>query len=283
MRPSPSTTDDVVVATRRLHVAYGAHRVLTDIDLTVRRGETLAVIGANGSGKSTLIRSLIGLVPVASGTVRMFGSSRFGRAERERIGYVPQRVSASGGVPSTVAEVVESGLHSGIFRRTSRHSRQAVDRALAATGIERLRSRPVEALSGGQQQRVLIARALVRDPELLLLDEPLAGVDLEQQAAFAETLRALAADDRTIILVLHEFGALASLLTRVISLDGGRIEFDATPENAPARCATNDMPEWVHAAHDRVRRHDHVHPHDTPEQPGAEWVPEALPARGTHQ
>ena len=271
------------MAVNNLRVAYGAHRVLNDIDLTVRRGEVLALIGANGSGKSTLIRSLIGLVPVSAGDVQLFGSSRFGRSERERIGYVPQRVTAASGVPSTVAEVVESGLYSSVFHRTGRRGRKAVDRALAATDIERLRARPVEALSGGQQQRVLIARALVRDPELLLLDEPLAGVDLEQQAAFAETLRRLAADNRTIILVLHEFGPLAPLLTRVVSLDGGRIEFDASPQDAPERCETNDMPAWVNAAHDRAHRHDHVHPHDDPEVPGAEWVPEALPARGTHQ
>lgn len=281
-RCSPSTSNDVVV-TDGLNAAYGAHRVLTDINLTVRRGEVLAVIGTNGSGKSTLIRSLIGLIPGTTGKVRLFGNERFGRPERERIGYVPQRVSAAAGVPSTVAEVVESGLHSGIFRRTSRHNRQAVERALAATDIEALRTRPVETLSGGQQQRVLIARALVREPELLLLDEPLAGVDLAQQAAFADTIRALAAQDRTIVLVLHEFGPLADLLTRVISLDGGRIEFDASPQDAPERCAANDMPDWVQAAHEHAHLHDHVHPHDDPQQPGAEWVPEALPARRTHQ
>lgn len=274
---SADSPSDEIVVTEGLNVAYGARSVLTDINLSVRRGEVLAVIGANGSGKSTLVRSLIGLIPSTSGTVRLFGRNRLGRAERERIGYVPQRVTATSGVPSTVSEVVESGVHSGVFRRTTRHRRQAVDRALAATGLQKLRHRGVEALSGGQQQRVLIARALVRDPELLLLDEPLAGIDLDQQAAFADTLRRLAAEDRTIILVLHEFGPLAPLLTRVISLEDGRIAVDASPEKVPEHCESNDMPDWVHAAH------DHVHPHDNPEQPGAEWVPEALPARGTHQ
>lgn len=282
MLPSPAAPDEVVVATG-LQVTYGAQQVLTDVDLTVRRGEVLAVIGANGSGKSTLVRALIGLVPIRAGSVRLFGSARLGRAERERIGYVPQRVGAASGVPSTVAEVVASGLHSGVFRRTGRHARASVDRALQATGIQQLRNRPVEALSGGQQQRVLIARALVRDPELLLLDEPLAGVDLEQQSAFADTLRTLAGQDRTIILVLHEFGPLAPLLTRVVSLDGGRVEFDASPGDAPEHCETNDMPAWVRSAHDRAHPHDHVHPHDDPQQPGAEWVPEALPARGPHR
>lgn len=271
------TPDDIVVTTRALRVSYGARPVLNDIDLTVRRGEILAVIGANGSGKSTLIRAIIGLVPTSGGTVEVFGRTKLHRRERERIGYVPQRVTAVGGVPSTVHEVVESGLHSGLFRWVGKRSRHVIEHALEATGLTDLRTRPVEDLSGGQQQRVLIARALVREPELLLLDEPLAGVDLEQQAAFAQTLRTLAQQGRTIILILHEFGALADLLTRVISLDGGRIEFDASPHDAPQHCETNDMPAWVLAAH------DHVHPHEDPEQPGAEWVPEALPARGIHQ
>ncbi|WP_166741787.1 metal ABC transporter ATP-binding protein [Cumulibacter soli] len=278
MPRSPSTDQDVVVQTRGLRAAYGSHTVLSDINLTVRRGEVLAIIGSNGSGKSTLMRSLIGLIPDRTGTVTLFGRDRITPAERKRIGYVPQRVSAASGVPSTVVEVVESGLLSGIFHRTGgARRRAAVDAALEATAITDLRSRPVAALSGGQQQRVLIARALVREPELLLLDEPLAGVDLEQQAAFATTLRTIAAADRTIILVLHEFGPIAPLLTRVISLDGGKVQYDASPQDAPTHCESNDKPSWVHAAH------DHVHPHEAPEPGGAEWVPEVLSMRGSER
>lgn len=256
-------------------MSYGAREVLRGIDLTVPDGEVLALIGANGSGKSTLVRALIGLVPIASGEVEVLGARRLGRGEREQVGYVPQRVGAAGGVPATVTEVVRSGLHSGLLRRTTKHWRPALEEALEATGLQDLRHRPVADLSGGQQQRVLIARALIRRPRLLLLDEPMAGVDLDQQASFADTLGMLAGNGHTIILVLHEFGAIAPLLTRVISLSGGRVEFDARPDDAPdAHCETNDQPDWVRAAH------DHVHPHDDPHPHGAAWLPETLPARG---
>ena len=276
--PAPSQPPgEPIVETRDLHVSYGARPVLRGIDLTVPRGEVLAVIGANGSGKSTLIKALIGLAPVASGEVRLFGSTRLGRREREQIGYVPQRVSAAGGVPATVTEVVRSGLHSGLFRRTTKNWRPALDAALEATGLPDLRNRPVSALSGGQQQRVLIARALVRSPQLLILDEPLAGVDLDQQASFAHTLDQIAKAGHTIILVLHEFGAIGPLLTRVISLADGVIDFDARPEDAPQECETNDQPDWVRAAH------DHVHPHDNPHPDRTTWLPETLPTPEAHR
>ena len=124
---------------------------------------------------------------------------------------------------------------------------------------------------------MLIARALARRPKLLILDEPLAGVDLDQQSAFARTLHGLAVRGHTVILVLHEFGPIAPLLTRVISLADGRIEFDARPDDAPEHCETNDQPSWVRAAHDHVHRHDDVHEH------GHDWLPDALPTRGTHE
>ncbi|WP_228389517.1 metal ABC transporter ATP-binding protein [Cumulibacter manganitolerans] len=275
--PPNDRADVPVVESRDLYVSYGTRPVVRGVDLTVRRGEVLAVIGANGSGKSTLVKALIGLVPVSSGEVRIFGNRRIGRREREQIGYVPQRVGAAGGVPATVTEVVRSGLHSGLLRRTSKDWRTALDEALEATGLQDLRHRPVAALSGGQQQRVLIARALIRRPQLLILDEPLAGVDLDQQASFAQTLARISGHGHTIILVLHEFGAIGPLLTRVISLADGVIDFDARPEDAQLHCETNDQPDWVRAAH------DHTHPHDDPHQEHTPWMPQALPAREAHQ
>lgn len=284
MPESPVSPDEVVVNARDVRVSYGNREVLTGIDLTVRRGEVLAIIGANGSGKSTLVRAIIGLAPVTGGSVEVFGDRRLTRRSRERIGYVPQRVSAAGGVPATVTEVVRSGLHSGLFRRTTRDWRPALEEALAVTGLQDMAMRPVAELSGGQQQRVLIARALIRRPQLLILDEPLAGVDLDQQAIFADTLRRLSTAGHTIILVLHEFGAIAPLLDRVISLQHGKIEFEARPEDVDDHCATNDYPDWVRSAHDRAElTHDHVHPHEGPESSGEPWMPEALPARGRVQ
>ncbi|MCI0690195.1 MAG: ATP-binding cassette domain-containing protein, partial [Sporichthyaceae bacterium] len=154
-------------------------------------GEVLAILGANGSGKSTLIRAIVGLVPMTAGTVSLFGQNgrrpgrRALRQQWRRIGYVPQRLGAGSGVPATVAEVVASGrlARRGLLRPVRIQDRAAIEAALAAVGLaDRVRD-PVSSLSGGQQQRTLIARALAAEPELLILDEPTAGVDAESQAA----------------------------------------------------------------------------------------------------
>ncbi|MFJ7999144.1 metal ABC transporter ATP-binding protein [Streptomyces sp. NPDC096310] len=240
-----------VITVRGAAATLGARPVLRGIDLTVRRGEVVALLGANGSGKSTAVRSVIGQVPLADGEISLFGTPlrRF-RAWR-RVGYVPQRTTAASGVPATVREVVSSGRLS----RTSplrlgwptKADRAAVQRAIELVGLGDRARDSVGALSGGQHQRVLIARALASEPELLIMDEPMAGVDLASQAILAATLREQVAAGATVLLVLHELGPLEPLIDRAVVLRDGCVVHDGPPPKAVGQHA--------------LPGHDHVHPH----------------------
>ena len=212
-------------------VAIGGRPILRGIDLSVRRGEVVALLGANGSGKSTLVRSLMGLVPLSRGEVALFGTplSQF-RAWR-RIGFVPQRVSATSGVPASVWEVVSSGRLSRrpFLRPLRKADKAAVRNAIGAVGLTERAHDGCSTLSGGQQQRALIARALAGEPELFVLDEPTAGVDLQSQQAFADALAGLVEQGATIILVAHELGPMAALVDRTVVMRDGRIAYDGPP------------------------------------------------------
>ncbi len=254
-------TSEPVIEARGLHFRAGASHILRGIDLTVDRGEVVALLGANGSGKSTLVRALVGINTPSAGTVRLLGAPlgtgrRTAAVDWSRIGYVPQRASAGGGIPSTAQEVVASGLLHGRRLRLPRGWRDQVEAALEQVGLaDRVRD-PVHLLSGGQQQRILIARALVREPDLLVLDEPVAGVDVASQEAFAATMERLVDGGLTVLVVLHELGELEPLVTRAVVLRHGKVVHDGAPP--PAR---HD--------HDRVG-HRHQHPHADDNALGAE-------------
>ncbi|WP_030604846.1 metal ABC transporter ATP-binding protein [Streptomyces achromogenes] len=242
------TTGEPVIALRQVTAELAARPVLRGVDLTVGRGEVVALLGANGSGKSTAIRAIIGQVPVSGGTVELFGTPRRSFRDWARVGYVPQRTTAAGGVPATVTEIVSSGrlarTRFGPFRKADR---EAVRRALELVGMADRAKDSVTALSGGQHQRVLIARALVSEPELLIMDEPMAGVDLASQEVLAETLRRQVAAGTTVLLVLHELGPLEPLIDRAVVLRDGCVLHDGPPPRAVGQHA--------------LPGHDHVHPH----------------------
>ncbi|MCS0601427.1 metal ABC transporter ATP-binding protein [Streptomyces sp. LP11] len=237
-----------VISLRQVTAELGARPVLRGIDLTVGRGEVVALLGANGSGKSTAVRTIIGQVPVTSGTVELFGTPRRSFRDWARVGYVPQRTTAAGGVPATVTEIVSSGrlarTRFGVFRRADR---EAVRGALELVGMADRAKDSVTALSGGQHQRVLIARALVAEPELLIMDEPMAGVDLASQEVLARTLEQQVAAGTTVLLVLHELGPLEPLIDRAVVLRDGCVLHDGPPPRAVGQHA--------------LPGHDHVHPH----------------------
>ncbi len=251
-----------VVDARGLGVAIGGRPVLRRVDLTVRAGEFVALMGANGSGKSTLVRALTGLRPLSSGTVRLFDVPLEDFRDWSRIGYVPQRAGAAGGVPASVREVVAAGrlTHRRLFRPMTRTDRAAVMNALDVVGLADRAGDGVSTLSGGQQQRVLIARALASEPDLLFLDEPTAGVDLPNQQVLAETLRLLSAHGATVVLVAHELGPMAPLVTRAVVMRDGRVAYDGAPldDHAVHQAEFGDHPHAHH--HPRPSHHDHV-PH----------------------
>ncbi|MFE5033534.1 metal ABC transporter ATP-binding protein [Streptomyces sp. NPDC056683] len=238
-----------VISLRGVTAELGSRPVLRGIDLTVHRGEVVALLGANGSGKSTAIRTIVGQVPASGGEVELFGTPRRAFRDWSRVGYVPQRTTAAGGVPATVTEVVSAGRLSrtrfGFFRKAD-HA--AVRHALSLVGMADRAKDNVEALSGGQHQRVLIARALVAEPELLIMDEPMAGVDLASQEILARTLRDQVEQGTTVLLVLHELGPLEPLIDRAVVLRDGCVLHDGPPPRAVGQHA--------------LPGHDHVHPHD---------------------
>jgi zinc transport system ATP-binding protein len=216
---------------RRGRVALGSFIVLDEVDFRLGPGEFVVLLGANGSGKTTLVRALLGVVPLAGGTLRIFGAAPGDFGGWQRIGYVPQRFTASAGVPATVGEVVLSGRvgHVAPLRRYGPRDREAARRAIEVVDLADDARRPVGALSGGQQQRVLIARALAAEPEVLVLDEPVSGVDADTQASFAATLERLHSTGRSVLLVAHHLGALMPLVGRAVVLESGRVAYDGPP------------------------------------------------------
>jgi zinc transport system ATP-binding protein len=250
--PGTAGTTDVLHL-RHGTLGYEDRPVLREIDFTLRAGEVVVLLGANGSGKSTLVRTLLGLTPLMAGHVELFGvpSSRF--TQRWRIGYVPQRHTVVSGVPSTVREVVSSGrlARRRPFAPLRAEDRAAVEAAIATVGLQEKAGSNVAALSGGQQRRVLIARALAAEPDVLVMDEPTAGVDLANQEILAETLRRLVASGKTVLLVAHELGPLEPPADRVVVLRDGRTTYDGPP-----------LP-GIAEAHDHHAHHDETPPDES--------------------
>ncbi|WP_245996800.1 metal ABC transporter ATP-binding protein [Streptomyces armeniacus] len=251
------TTSEPVISLHGVTASLGARTVLRGIDLAVGPGEVVALLGANGSGKSTAVRAAVGQVPVTGGELTLFGTPLARFREWRRVGYVPQRSTAASGVPATVREVVSSGrLARTRLRPLGRADKAAVHRALEVVGMADRAADSVNALSGGQHQRVLIARALAGEPDLLIMDEPLTGVDLASQQVLADALREQTGNGTSVLLVLHELGPLAPLIDRAVVLRDGRVE-------------RVDQPERLHdpSCH---------HPHDTDEAETASKIETGL-------
>lgn len=224
--------------------------ILHGIDLTVRDGEVVALLGANGSGKSTLVKALTGIVPITAGRAEVFGAD-VAAARRSvpwsRVGYVPQRMGPSSGVPATAVEVVASGLLDGKRLRPGRGARRKSLEALEQVGLLDRAQDSVQVFSGGQQQRVLIARALAGEPEVLVMDEPTAGVDADSQDLLAGALGHLSQAGGSVVLVAHELGPIAGLIRRAVVLEDGRVVSDGAPP----------QPEGHHAAPGHAHQHAH--------------------------
>jgi zinc transport system ATP-binding protein len=210
--------------------------VLRHVDLEIGRHEFVGIAGPNGGGKTTLLRLILGLERPQRGVVRLFGEPPESLARRSRIGYLAQRAQLGIEAPATVREVVTAGrtIARGPLRPLSAADRGIVDEAMERVGLSALARRPLGRLSGGQQQRAFIAKALAGEPELLVLDEPTAGVDAEAQEALAALLEELRSDLRaTILYVSHEFGAVEPYVDRLVLVNGS-IVFDGAPADLPS-------------------------------------------------
>lgn len=219
-----------------LTVAYADQPVLWDVDLQVPTGARLAIVGPNGAGKSTLVKAAMGLVRPVAGEVRIFGRSDF--RTRGKIAYVPQRATLSWDFPTDVLDVVTMGTYGrlGWIRRAGATQRREAERALEKVGMGAFAKRPIAELSGGQQQRVLLARALVQDAPINILDEPFQGVDAPTERAIVEVLDGLAAQGKTIVVVHHDLQTVAEyfdsvLLLNVRVIDVGAVDDVFSEEN----------------------------------------------------
>jgi len=202
-----------------LTVAYHRKPVLWDIELSLPEGRLIAVVGPNGAGKSTFIKSVLGLVPRASGTVTIYGKSY--EAQRHLVGYVPQRESVDWDFPVNALDVVAMGLYRkiGWLRPVKKKDRQIALEALDKVGMANFAERQISQLSGGQQQRVFLARALAQDARLYFMDEPFAGVDVATERAIIALLKELKAAGKTCVVVHHDLQTVPTYFDEVALLN----------------------------------------------------------------
>lgn len=201
----------LIVSLNKVCIDLAGQRIIDQLDLDIAEGEFIAILGANGSGKTTLLRALLDLIPVAHGQIKI---------NTQKIAYVPQRLPAVSGIPISVFESVATGLLTGKVKFFSqRAEKEKINESLKAVGVLDLSSKSLAKLSGGQLRRTMIAKALVSEPVLLMLDEPTAGLDHASQILLSQTLNKLKKANVTIILVTHELGLLTDLVDRVVVLD----------------------------------------------------------------
>ena len=244
LHPTPHQYEraEPIVELRSVTSGYGDGPILSGVDLTINRGDFVGLLGPSGSGKTTLLRTILGAAEVYGGEVAVEGRSVADR--RPNIGYVPQLETIDWSFPVTVERVVAMGRS----RRgwwhpwQTREDREAARGMMSRLGIENLAKRHISELSGGQRQRVFLARALVSDPRLLLLDEPTSGVDIKTRDEVMHLLDELNHQDVTVIMTTHEINAVAAHLPWVVCLNGGIVD-----EGPPARVFT---PETLRRTYD---------------------------------
>ena len=207
-----------------LAVAINGKTVLEKISFRVHPGEFVGIIGPNGAGKTTLLRAILGLIPIREGTIEIMGRSfRKLKSIRHEIGYMPQRQSFERRFPLSAADVISTGLltPASLGRPTNRKQKNIlVQEAIAAVGLPEIGRHPFRELSGGQQQRILLARALVRNPSLLLLDEPNSGLDFTAQHKFLELLHRLQGERKlTVLMVSHNLLSVAEVASVLICIN----------------------------------------------------------------
>jgi zinc transport system ATP-binding protein len=200
-----------IVNIENVYYRYNSSLILEDISFTVDKGDFVGIIGPNGAGKTTLFRSMLGLLEGYQGRITLFGEDiRKNRSILQKIGYIPQKNSIDQGFPATVEEIVSLGITG------KKLSKNKVSSAIEIVGLFEQKAKRIGELSGGQQQRVLIAKALANEPEVLILDEPVTGIDLEAQNKFYILLKKLNEDNKiTIIWASHDLDAVNKLANKI--------------------------------------------------------------------
>ena len=205
----PATeTENQAITVRDLTVAYGQKPVLWDVDLDVPLGVLMAIVGPNGAGKTTLIKAILGLLKPVAGQITVLGKPY--ESQRKRVGYVPQRGSVDWDFPTNVLDVVTMGSYGslGWIKRPGAKEREKAHEALEKVGMGKYAERQISQLSGGQQQRVFLARALVQDAQVYMMDEPFQGVDATTERAIVALLQELRAQGKTVVVVHHDLNTV---------------------------------------------------------------------------
>ncbi|MBG6083671.1 metal ABC transporter ATP-binding protein [Zhihengliuella flava] len=209
-----------VIDVENLSVTYGSVKALDQVSFTVPSGELCGLIGVNGSGKSTLFKALMGLVSPRAGRLELFGQSQAVARRQQLVTYVPQAEDVDWTFPVSVREVVMMGRygHMGRARRPQPVDIEAVDVALERVGLTELAHRQIGQLSGGQKKRTFVARGIAQGADLMLLDEPFAGVDVTSERVILSLLTALTAEGRTILMSTHDLAGVPSFCTQALLL-----------------------------------------------------------------
>lgn len=250
-----------IIEIEHLSFRYQDKDVLDDINLCVPKGAFLGLVGPNGSGKSTLIKLILGLLKPRKGSIKLFGKESRKFKGWHKVGYVSQKANSfNTGFPATVFEVVSMGLVAkmGYFQFFKKGHKKKIEEAIEAVGMTPYKDRNIGELSGGQQQRVFIARALVSDPELLILDEPTVGVDTQHVQSFYDMLKSLNRNGITLILVTHDIGTMTDKASHVACLN-------RTLHFHGESCLFNELKDdqlsefYGHGLHKLTHDHEHEH------------------------
>lgn len=222
--------ENIVVEVKDLAAAYRKNTVLHDVTFEVEKGSLTGIVGPNGAGKSTLLNTILELHPRLIGEVKIFGKPL--KKVKKRIGYVPQRGSVDWDFPTTAIDVVTMGLYGqiGWLRHPRRHHKDKAYEALKKMGMEFYADRQISQLSGGQRQRVFLARALVQDANLYIMDEPLAGVDAQTERAIMAILKELKSLGKTVMVVHHDLQTVEDYFDSVLLLNRTVMHYGKTEE-----------------------------------------------------
>jgi len=259
---SENNNENNIVELKNIYLYLNEQVILEDVNLTVKEKDFLTIIGPNGGGKTTILKIILGLVKPDSGEVSVFGKKPYNFNMGNFIGYMPQHIQIDLKFPITVFDVVLIGRYNGLFKRYSEEDKQKVIEALKIVGMENFKDRQIGKLSGGQLQRVLLARALVRDPELLLLDEPTASVDPEMQESFYKLIKELN-EKMAIVIVTHDVGAVlqygksVACVNKKLYYHGGKegaIENLQEVYKCPIELIAHGIPHRMLQKHDKMQK-----------------------------
>ncbi|MBU5443054.1 metal ABC transporter ATP-binding protein [Paenibacillus sp. MSJ-34] len=235
---------DPVITLEQVNFSYQHQIVIQNLDFVVKQRDFVGLVGANGAGKTTLMRMIVGLLTPSAGRIDLFGSPIAQFRDWERIGYVPQKNSFNPLFPATVKEVVMSGMYNKrkMFRRIGREDLRKAEDAMQVMRIEDLAGKRIGQLSGGQQQRVFLARALINKPDLLLLDEPTVGIDVETQHNFFQLIRHMHQHHRmTIVMVTHDIEMVEEYIGEEPLLQSGKLKFYVKHSHEVENCEQTDL------------------------------------------